>query len=492
MEHIAKYDRTDPKAIEAYAKRLIGLTFRDIINLCATDIDEQQEMIEKYAGKARKGGFGNFIEEAYFGYKANSDQNADFKEAGVELKVSPYEKNRNGELRAGERLVITMISYSEPFEEDFYKSHVWEKIRQILLIYYFRNKAVNDNLIYKISFVNLFSPPRADLLIIQQDYEIIKGKIIKGCAHELSESDTMYLGACTKGSTAASSIVPQYYNKDVPARKRAFCFKTSYMTYVLNHYIVCHGIETESLIKEPASLAEKTFEEILYETVNQYVGRSDRELCEYFGYPYNNNKAQWATLSYRILGIKSNRAAEFEKANISVRAVRIESDGRMKENMSFAPFEFKKLAQEEFEDSELYRYFYETRLFFVVWKKDKDVYRVAGSQLWNMPYQDLERTVRDGWKQVQRVIKYGVKFRQVKTAKGYIVYNNLPKKNDNEIIHIRPHADKAAYRFADGTEYGNVARDANELPNGEYMTTQSFWINNSYIIRQLNCLNKRD
>ena len=55
---------------------------------------------------------------------------------------------------------------------------------------------------------------------------------------------------------------------------------------------------------------------------------------------------------------------------------------------------------------------------------------------------------------------------------------------------MRPHATKAAYRFRNGEEYGNVERDANELPNGEFMTTQSFWINNSYIIKQLKCLEK--
>ena len=66
--------------------------------------------------------------------------------------------------------------------------------------------------------------------------------------------------------------------------------------------------------------------------------------------------------------------------------------------------------------------------------------------------------------------------------------NNLPNKSETEIIHIRPHATKAAYRFNNGEEYGNVDRDANILPNGEYMTTQSFWINNSYILEQIKCI----
>ena len=50
-------------------------------------------------------------------------------------------------------------------------------------------------------------------------------------------------------------------------------------------------------------------------------------------------------------------------------------------------------------------------------------------------------------------------------------------------VHVRPKAQCAAYRFADGTEVGNVARDAEELPDGRYMTKQYFWIDNSYMAK---------
>ena len=66
--------------------------------------------------KGGKGGLGNLIEEVYFGYAANSDSISDFVEAGVELKATPYEQKKNGKFRAGERLVLTMISYREPID----------------------------------------------------------------------------------------------------------------------------------------------------------------------------------------------------------------------------------------------------------------------------------------------------------------------------------------------------------------------------------------
>ena len=300
----------------------------------------------------------------------------------------------------------------------------------------------------------------------------------------------MYLGACTKGATAEKSTVPQFYGDKTPARKRAFCFKNSYMTYVLNHYIA--GKQTDnSILKDAKVLKEKTFEEIIEDIVYKYIGMSDKELCEKFGREYNNNKAQWNDLAFKILGTQDEHADEFEKANIVVKTIRIEENNNMRESMSFPPFKFLELIKENYDDSTLHDYFEETRFFFFVWKKDGPVYRVQGCQLWNMSHEDLEVTVRKEWEQYKHIIEYGVQFTKLIDRNGKISFsNNLPNKSETEIIHVRPHATKAAYRFNNGEEYGNVERDANELPNGEFMTTQSFWINNSYIIKQLKCLKK--
>lgn len=159
------YDPASVESIEQYAVKLENKTFLDVVTEKGQG---NSDTIEAYANKLRKGGLGNLLEEVYFGYKANSNQKADFAEAGVELKATPYEVTKKGELRAGERLVLTMINYDGPIEVDFYKSHAWEKMRLILLIYYWRNKQLNNNLLYKISFVRIFTPPEADLEIIKR------------------------------------------------------------------------------------------------------------------------------------------------------------------------------------------------------------------------------------------------------------------------------------------------------------------------------------
>lgn len=476
------FDETDPKSIEAYARKLIGKSFAEVLAPYAETVLETES---SYGNAERKGGLGNLLEELYFGYKANSNSEADFSKAGVELKVTPYEKKKNGDLKAGERLVLGMISYENPIESDFYASHLWKKCKLLLLIYYWRNKELASNLLYRIDYAKLFTPPPEDLEIIINDYKIIAEKIQSGKAHELSEGDTMYLGACTKGATAAKSLVPQYYNPEVLAKKRAFCYKNSYMTAVLNNYIVADKETYESIVKNPEELKKTTFQQLIEEKINQYIGKSDKELCQLFNRKYDNNKAQWIDLAYRMLGIRSNKAEEFVKANIVVKAVRLEENGKMRENSSLPVIDFKKLVQEEWEDSDLFQYFDETKFFFVVYKKDGDVYRLKGCQLWNMPYVDLNETVCAGWRLVQKIVAEGIQFEVKKIKNGVQVRNNLPPISANPIIHVRPHSQKSYHQFENGEIIGDNIKNASQLPDGRWMTKQSFWLNNSYILSQL-------
>lgn len=79
-----------------------------------------------------KGAAGNVIEESWFGYRPNSDPTPDFEEAGVELKVTPFEKTAKG-IRAKERLVCDMLNYMEEYKVPFEQSAFWKKCACMLL-----------------------------------------------------------------------------------------------------------------------------------------------------------------------------------------------------------------------------------------------------------------------------------------------------------------------------------------------------------------------
>lgn len=480
------YDETIPTSIENYAQHLIGKTFLEILNESNSIISEDSATYGiNHENKKRKGGLGELIEECYFHYKSNNDSNPDFDKAGVELKVSPYKINKNGSLAAKERLILTMIDYFKVVNETFENSHLWYKSKLILLIYYLYSKEIENRLDYPIHYAKLFTPPAQDLEIIKKDYETIINKIKAGKAHELSEGDTLYLGAATKSATGANQRKQPF--SEVPAKPRAFSFKTSYMTYVLNTYIVPNITTYEPIIKNPDILKKTSFEDYIVSTINSYIGKSDEELCSLFNREYNNNKAQWSDLSYRMLGVKSNKAEEFEKASIIVRALRVEENNKIIESTPLPTFKFLDLVNEKWEDSALFNYLDQTQFLFVIFKKHGDNYILKGSQLWHIPYSDLSKEVYAGWSNIKNIIINGIEFNPKIDKNGKKTYsNNLPKKNANKVIHIRPHAQKSAYLFSDGTIVGNINKDANALPDGQWMTTQSFWLNNDYIISQIN------
>ena len=96
-----------------------------------------------------------------------------------------------------------------------------------------------------------------------------------------------------------------------------------------------------------------------------------------------------------------------------------------------------------------------------------------------MPAKLLDGTVYDEWKQNQNIIRNNVTF---KLSTNNTIKNNLPKKSQTKVVHVRPHASKSAYRIQSlGFEKGNIERDGNQLPNGDWMTKQCFWLNNSFL-----------
>ena len=468
-DRMLEYDETDPKSIEAYGKKLIGMTFQDVCDqddMKKSNVVRETEAYEiKHEDKKRKGGLGEIIEERYFHYPANNDARPDFDKAGVELKVTPYKQNKNGSFSAKERLILMMTDYFKVVNEEFEDSHMWQKARLILLVYYLYQKEIENRLDYKIGYVNLFTPPEEDIKIIKQDFEVIKQKIKDGKAHELSEADTLYLGAAPKAATSKNRRKQPY--SDELAKPRAFSFKTSYMTYILNHYIIPGKNTYESIIKEKT---EESFEDYVIHKIEQYRDNTVHELCDKFQIPYKDKKPKnlEAMLTYRMLGIKGNHAEEFEKANIVIKTIRINKNNRIKENMSFPIFKFKELIEEEWDDSTFGNYLRETKFLFVVYKyDDNDELRLKGCQFWNIPYDDLEKEVKVVWEKTKQLIKNGLKI-EVKNGKNC---SNLPKISENRVCHVRPH--------------GRNAQDTYELPDGRRLTKQCFWLNNSYILSQL-------
>lgn len=482
MNRYIPYDKNSPESIERYAQNLIGHTFREVLlrDIGAPLIQEMGTAshllpTSYFESEAAKGSLGHLLEKHYFHYAINSDAEPDFKEAGVELKATPFKQNKNGTYSAKERLVITLIDYMNVVHEPFAASHLHKKCNLILLVYYQYFKEL-QKLDMPIKYVQLFQIPEDDLAIIKKDYDTIINKIKAGQAHELSEGDTYYLGACTKGATAATSIRQQPFST-VPAKQRAFCLKTSYMTYILNNYIIPQKQTYERLHYTG------DFEQFVLSTINSKIGRTAAELLAELDIDYTNRpKNLESSLVFRILGLKSNQAEEFVKAGIAVKTIRLEPNESLRETVSFPAFDFIELCNETWEDAEINNYLSETKFLFVVFKKDSEYERYkktkdyAGmdrhlslyfSAFWNMPKSDIETDVKSVWKRTRQILKEGIRTE----THGSRTYNNLPAGSENRVCHIRPH--------------GRDKHDVLPLPTGGSFTKQSFFLNASYVREEI-------
>lgn len=319
--------------------------------------------------------------------------------------MTPYIKGRDGKIRAKERLVCNIINYMEEYDKTFETSSFWHKCETMLLMSYEHIKDVSKGE-FKIDKAVLFSFPEKDLVIIENDWKTIMDKVRKGEAHLISEGDTMYLAACTKGANA-SSVRPQPCS-DIPAKQRAYSLKASYMTQILNQYIF--GTATnERIITDWKQLQKHSFEDIIVEKLRSYFGKTREQLKKQFGVEDCSAKNLNEVLLAKMLGIKGKIAYtdEFQKACIVPKTIRVQRNGKIKESMSFPTFDFIKLSKEtEWEESELYNYIAPTKFLFVIFQENDDgEYVFERVKFWNIPNDDLDEVQRV-W---ERTVKLSMK-----------------------------------------------------------------------------------
>ncbi len=435
-----RYNPTDRASILAHAERLVGHSLREALD----------ELPPAINFASHKGGFGNALERYYFGYEPNSRPEPDFAEAGIELKATPLKIIRK-KLVAKERLVLGMIDYMAVVSEEWETSSFIKKNTHLLLVFYL-HEADKDPRDYIVKIVRMWDFPAEDLEIIRQDWQTITDKVRAGLAHELSEGDTLYLGACTKSSD--SSVRRSQPNSSEPAKPRAFSLKASYMNTIID----------DSLVLRPVAATELAhgvrFEDAIAARFAPYAGVSADDIADRLGLRTSPRpKGFYALLTKCILGLaEDDRIAEFEKADIQVKTMRLLPNGRPKEDISFPAFNYLELVEQDWESSDL-RSTLSKRFFFVIYQLDRDdVPRLVGTRFWTMPVSDVEQYARNCFDEtISRINEDRAEY--------------LPRKSENPAVHVRPH--------------GRDSHDVLPTPSGRLVCKKSFWLNGTYIRDQL-------
>jgi DNA mismatch repair protein MutH len=457
---VLPYNDADPYSIEAYAQRLLNKNLRNLVA-------DPEELLKVIKGK---GSLGQAIEQYYFLYPPNPISGPDFPNAGLELKTTPILADKKRKYRAKERLVLNVINYKKDHDKEFINSSFWQKNSLLLLMFYLHEKEHLDiDLIFKI--VRLFRFSAVDLKIIKDDWETIQTKIRNGLAHELSEGDTFYLGACTKGAKGIPTKV-QPFSTEL-AKPRAYSLKAKYVNTiiqktlsgdfeltdqtegyrkVLNDSYITDPLSRHSTVKSDGTFSPiiksvdefkpgETVEQLITRRFEPYYGYLESQLFEELGLKKSSSKSKAYNLSRAILNVKGKIIEEFEKADLELKTVTLEKSGSLKESMSFPYIRYDEIIEEEWESSTLLELLTRRFLFVVFKKNEKGEPYLLKLKFWNMPNKDLE-LMKEIWTDAKsKILKKD--------------YNNFIKISDGKIGHVRPHDVKG--------------------PN------KCFWLNSSYI-----------
>lgn len=510
-----QYDETDINSIYQYALGIEGKTLLQILqeaNLTKEDIEWVRSK------ETDKGLPGKIIEASYFGYELNSRQEADFDKVGAELKTTPADVDKSTlRYKSGETISVTQIDFNHPVEDDFYKSHLYDKLKMLLVIFYHRNKELPSKLLYNVFYATLFKPSKEDIAIIESDFHEINRKISTGNAHLLSRSDGTYLSTAPK-STKTVLVEPYYGGEKIV--KRSFTLRKEYVNVILaSYYTRMKDAKEEKFLSEEELLDLKrmTFAEKIQERFKPFLYESITQIAETLNLFYEQTGADFtkldvntiskstiSVLTARMLGLKKLKCEEFTKAGIVIKTIYFNVHGTNKEKFRLDDVDFLEIynspdPHEEIEideetgeeykvirtgwtDSELYAQLDSLKYLFVVFQEDSDGEIIfKGSKLWAMSDEDINLAFKD-WLDIKKVLRDGVQLTRVAWGDGERTENNFPGVADARRIHLRPHGEKSFYVEANGETWGNGRiSDTEELPGGRRMTRQSYWLNNTFV-----------
>lgn len=447
---VRPYDHTDADDILRFTRRLIGRSLRQA---CGAAITAH--------GIKGKGNFGQALERHYFLYEPNSDSRPDFPEAGLELKTTGLVSSKDG-WRAKERLKLNSINFDTLQHDTFDRSALLEKNRRTLLVCYVYKKGqpVVDRVV---RLADIWDIPEEDLVQMEAEFNLIREYIRSGRAHELSESLTNYLGACTSGQGKGRDLVPQPCSP-ILAKRRAFSFKQPYVTRIVREFEARERrkLPTEvALVADPAELERAGgLEHVALERFRPFLGLTEQEAWEKVDpsiprpSPSNKNRRQW--LNSAIIGVpRQRRIEEFDKAGIVMRSFPLLTRGRKpKEDFPFPAFDFNDLIGESWETSALRTNLLNRFLTVFYRRDDAGVYTLEDAVFWGFPEELLDTSVRSTWVSTVRHIRHGMA-------------EELPRGSDTGLVFVRTH--------------GRNKRDVARLPNGVEVPKVSFWLHKNFL-----------
>ncbi len=201
-------------------------------------------------------------------------------------------------------------------------------------------------------------------------------------------------------------------------------------------------------------------EERILEMLSTFTGMGPSEIEARLKESLNpQSKGYFKQLSERMMRSNPALYRDYYRSGISIKTVRIDSSGVLRESMSFPYFKSEDMLAQEWDDSDLKKQL-SSRFLFLIFKSgdDSDTVRFKNAAFWSCSDDDLMR-ISEVWKHTKEKMQAG--------------QDDFTSKSTGCLAYVRP--------------YGASANDTH-LFDGASQKKYSFWLNNDYVAEMLRAL----
>lgn len=520
-----------------YSKAFVYNLLESVKGKTLGEVDKSHQFARTEMSSKITGIAGDVIEQSVFGYERDSKQECDIeidgvltelKTTGVRIPKSDLKKVKgkkgmayNAFLRAKEGISITGVTFEPEIQRDFITSHFWEKSEHLLIVFYeYKSyEAVPASEFAKFPIVdycyNSFSKEEREKL--QNDWEIVRNYLqniyemypSQKVRYEKLQGFTHVL----RPNLMLIELVPGFKRKSTGAyQKPRYRLKQTFIDYIVQGHFKQSRLKTEIKLNESFSSFEH-LDKQCHAISENFRGMTFVQLKEALNIDTDlSTKDFGAKCILKMFNAnckRLNQISDFTKAGIIAKTITIKPNGGKTEDMKLKHIDFEEWADRniDFEESEVYTYFYEHTFLCPIFcergdmsekktNESKESYNLRikreikkttfeGFKRFSFDYEFIEKDVRRTWENSRELIhnneleweyiydKEGN--RRMNKSGSYMGAPNFPKSSEYNV-------------FFRGGSSDSTEKTRTEIVNNIKMLPQFFWLKGSYIANKLKTL----
>ena len=207
--------------------------------------------------------------------------------------------------------------------------------------------------------------------------------------------------------------------------------------------------------------------------VEKYRDYSTTELARAFDINLDAKNMMSVLIKKLVNEGAPNVSSHMGSEDITIKTIRLDKYGKLKESMSFPVFRYCDIIEETWETSSLRAQFKGKTYVFAVFRMAGKDFHLNKIVLWQMPEDILENGVKPVWQKIKACLESGSIVKYIDDNGRYFSY--FPASSESPYVHVRPHAQNRD--------------DAFPLPVADKLTgliqypKHSFWLNRSYVLK---------